>query len=59
MHGAAAPAAERLREAASTGASAIVLACPGCETLFNECPAESNRKMQAYDVVKLLARAVL
>jgi Fe-S oxidoreductase len=52
-------AAERLREASSTGANAIITACPGCEALFKECAAEINSKLQIYDVVELLAEAAL
>jgi Fe-S oxidoreductase len=52
-------AAERLREAVSTGANAIVTACPGCETLFNSCIAGNNSNLQVYDVVDLLAEAAL
>jgi Fe-S oxidoreductase len=52
-------AVERLREAASTGANAVVSACPGCETLFNDCLKETGGKLQAYDVVELLAEAAL
>ncbi len=52
-------AVERLREAAATGAEAVVTACPGCESLFEECAAENNGKLQIYDVVELLAESVL
>jgi Fe-S oxidoreductase len=52
-------AAERLREAASTGADAVVTACPGCETLFRECAEQTHSKLRIYDAIELLAEAVL
>jgi len=48
-------AGERLREAASTGAEAIVSACPACKEIFNEA---ANNGMQVYDITELMARAI-
>jgi len=48
-------ASERLREAASTGAEAIVSACPACKENLND--ADQNG-MKVYDITELIARAV-
>jgi Fe-S oxidoreductase len=49
-------AEERIKEAASTGAEALVTACPWCEKMFNEAVKGSNLKV--YDIVDLLTIAV-
>jgi Fe-S oxidoreductase len=49
-------AEERIKEAASTGAEALVTACPWCEKMFNEAVKRSNLKV--YDIVDLLTIAV-
>ncbi|MFH0941627.1 MAG: (Fe-S)-binding protein [Chloroflexota bacterium] len=46
-------ASERMREAASTGAEAVVTACPGCKAAFTG--AESGLKI--YDITELLVKA--
>ncbi|HEX7475055.1 MAG TPA: (Fe-S)-binding protein, partial [Dehalococcoidales bacterium] len=52
-------AAERIREAVSTGAAAIVTACPGCESVFAGSVQRSGTDFKVYDVVELLAQASL
>jgi Fe-S oxidoreductase len=52
-------AAERIREAASTGADAIVTACPGCQKLFTKAVKDGGRGLGVYDLVELLAKATL
>lgn len=47
-------ATERLREAAHTGAEAIVSACPGCK----EALLESANGLKVYDITELIARAI-
>lgn len=47
-------AGERMREAASTGAEAIVSGCPGCKEAF----LKSDSGMQVYDITELIARAI-
>ena len=49
---------ERIQEAKSTGAEAIVTACPWCEGLFNEAIEESGENMKVYDVIDLLKMAL-
>jgi Fe-S oxidoreductase len=51
-------AKERLDEAESTGAEAIVTACPWCEQIFNDTIKESGSSLKVYDVVELLEKAV-
>jgi Fe-S oxidoreductase len=50
-------AKERIREAESTGAEAIVTACPGCEQNLNDAVKENGSRLKVYDVVELLERA--
>ncbi len=51
-------AKERIEEAASTGAEAIVSACPWCERNFNKAIAESGSRLKVYDIVELVANAL-
>jgi Fe-S oxidoreductase len=51
-------ALERIREAGSTGAEAIVTACPWCEKTFNEAIKESGSSLRVYDIVELVAKAI-
>ena len=48
----------RLNEALSTGAEAIVTACPGCEQNFSDTIRETADKLKVYDVVELLEKSV-
>jgi len=48
-------ASERLREAASTGAEAIICACPACEENFKDA---AKNGIKVYDVTELIARAI-
>jgi Fe-S oxidoreductase len=50
-------AEERLKEAESTGAEAIVTACPWCVANFNETMEEIPFNLKALDVVELLYQA--
>jgi Fe-S oxidoreductase len=47
-------AQERMEEAESSGAEAIVTACPWCEKTFNE----SGSNMKVYDIVELVENAL-
>ena len=47
-------ACERLREAAHTGAEAIVSGCPGCKEAF----LKADNGMKVYDIVELIAMAI-
>jgi len=48
-------ASERLREAASTGAQAIVSCCPGCKENFSDA---AKNGMKVYDITELIATAI-
>jgi Fe-S oxidoreductase len=50
---------ERIKEAESTGAKAIVTACPGCEKNFNDAVKAKGSALKVYDVVELLEKATL
>ena len=52
-------ARERIEEAKATGAEAIVTACPWCERNFRDAIAVTGDKLQVYDVVELLHKAVI
>jgi Fe-S oxidoreductase len=51
-------AKERITEAESTGAEAIVTACPGCEQSFNDAIKGNGSSLKVYDVVELLEKAI-
>ena len=51
-------ARERIEEAVSTGAEAIVTACPWCEKTFNEAIHESGSNLKVYDIVELVESAL-
>jgi Fe-S oxidoreductase len=51
-------AIERIEEAKSTGAEALVTACPWCEKTFNEAVKESGSSLKVYDIVELVERAI-
>jgi Fe-S oxidoreductase len=51
-------AVERIEEAKSTGAEAIVSACPWCESNFTHAVKATNVKMKVYDIVELIQQAL-
>jgi Fe-S oxidoreductase len=51
-------ATERIEEADSTGAEAIVTACPWCEKTFNEATKENGSNLKVYDIVELVEKAI-
>jgi heterodisulfide reductase subunit D len=51
-------ARKRIDEAVSTGAEAIVTACPWCEKTFNEAIKASGSGMKVYDIVELIEKAI-
>ncbi|MFC2038855.1 (Fe-S)-binding protein [Chloroflexota bacterium] len=51
-------ARERISEAETTGAGAIVTACPGCEQSFRDAIKSSGSSLKMYDIVELLEKAV-
>ena len=50
---------ERIDEAETTGAEAIVTACPWCEKTFNKTIEDSGSRMQVFDIVELFEQAVI
>ena len=52
-------AVERLEEAASTGAGALVTACPWCERMFRDAVEESEIKMRVLDLNELMVESCL
>jgi Fe-S oxidoreductase len=50
-------AAERITEAESTGAGAIITACPGCKRNLKDAVQEEGSKLRVYDVVEVLEKA--
>ena len=51
-------ARERIDEAESTGADALVTACPWCIKNFTQAIKEKGSRLKVYDVVELLVRAI-
>jgi Fe-S oxidoreductase len=51
-------ATERIEEAKSTGAEAIVSACPWCERNFMDAIGATGDKMQVFDIVDLVGQAM-
>jgi Fe-S oxidoreductase len=51
-------ASERVTEANSTGADALVTACPWCESNFRSTPDEDGKTIEVLDVVELVERAL-
>jgi len=51
-------AQQRIDEAESTGAEAIVTACPWCEKNFSGAVAATGSKLEVYDIVELVANAL-
>jgi Fe-S oxidoreductase len=51
-------ATERIAEAKSTGAEAIVSACPWCESNFSNSLKGSSQAMPVYDVIDLVQQAI-
>jgi Fe-S oxidoreductase len=51
-------ATERIEEAVSTGAEAIVTACPWCEKNFKTSIKANGSRLKVYDIVELVANAI-
>ncbi|MHB8895817.1 MAG: (Fe-S)-binding protein [Candidatus Geothermincolia bacterium] len=52
-------AIERLEEAASTGAEALVTACPWCERMFTDAIEEAGSPMRVLDLSELMLESCL
>ena len=55
---AAATAGERITEANSTGAEALVTACPWCESSFAKAIDENGQGIQVLDIIELVRQAL-
>jgi Fe-S oxidoreductase len=51
-------AEERLEEAESTGAEAIVTCCPFCKENFNDAMKTRKEKMEVYDITEIMLQAI-
>jgi Fe-S oxidoreductase len=51
-------AKERIDEAISTGAEALVTACPWCEKTFGEAVKATGSNLKIYDIVELVGKAI-
>jgi Fe-S oxidoreductase len=51
-------ASERIEEAKSTGAEAIVTACGWCERNFTDAVNDRNESMKVYDILDLVREAI-
>ena len=51
-------AKERVAEAESTGAESLVTACPWCERHFIDAAKATNSKMEVFDIVELVQKAI-
>jgi Fe-S oxidoreductase len=51
-------AGERIEEAESTGAQALVTACPWCEKNFSESVRHKQRKLKVFDILELVEKAL-
>ena len=49
----------RIQEAESTGADAIVTACPGCQNGLAAAARNNGGAMQVYDIAEILGRSIL
>lgn len=52
-------ALERIEEARSTGAEAMVTACPWCIRTFSDASRKSGSSMKVYDIVELVEQAAI
>jgi Fe-S oxidoreductase len=50
-------ALERIEEAKTTGAEAMVTACPWCKRTFEDAIRESGERLKIYDIVELVEKA--
>jgi Fe-S oxidoreductase len=51
-------AGERIQEAGTTGAEAIVTACPWCERSFIDAVKAGGQKMKVFDIIELVQQAI-
>ncbi len=51
-------AGERITEANTTGADALVTACPWCESNFSNAVDENGKKIKVLDIIELVQQAI-
>ena len=51
-------AAERIKEARSTGAEAMITACPWCKRNFTDAIEETGDKLKIIDIIELIEQAI-
>ncbi len=51
-------ASERITEARSTGAEALVTACPWCKHSFSGTPDANGKSLEVLDIIELVQRAI-
>lgn len=51
-------ASERLEEANTTGAKAIISCCPACKEILNESAMANRNKIKTYDITEIILQAV-
>ena len=51
-------ATERIKEAETTGAEALVTACPWCERVFKDALKNNGHKIKVYDIVELIDQSI-
>ena len=49
---------ERVEEAKSAGAEALVTACPWCERVFKDTILETGGRMKVYDIMEIVQQAI-
>jgi Fe-S oxidoreductase len=51
-------AGERVEEAVTTGAEAIVSGCPNCKDILGQAAADGGTGMKVYDITEIMLRAI-
>jgi Fe-S oxidoreductase len=51
-------AGERVEEAKTTGAEAIVSCCPNCQDILSRATEAKNPGMKVYDITEIMLRAI-
>jgi Fe-S oxidoreductase len=51
-------AEQRIAEAESTGAEALVTACPGCQSIFSNNLLENGKALQVFDIAEIVDQAI-
>jgi Fe-S oxidoreductase len=57
-HGAERVSIHRFKEAQSTGAETLALACPFCMVMFNDAKKDTGSEMQVLDIAEIIAQSL-